>query len=89
MLSWALYLVARSPEWEDRILREVLSVAGNGSIAPEHIERLSETAMVLKEAMRLYPPISSLTRVAARDLELGGKKLAAGNLVIMPMFVQW
>ena len=87
MLSWALYLIARSPQWEERILGEVLAVAGNGSIATEHIERLTDTAMVLKEAMRLYPPISSLTRVAARDLELGGKKLAAGNLVIIPMFV--
>jgi cytochrome P450 len=87
MLSWALYLVARSPQWEERILSEVRAVAGTGSIAPEHIERLTNTAMVLKEAMRLYPPISSLTRVAARDLELGGQKLAAGNLVIIPMFV--
>jgi cytochrome P450 len=87
MLSWAPYLVARSPEWEDRILQEVRSVAGKESISPAHIERLTNTSMVLKEAMRLYPPISSLTRVAARDTELGGKKLAAGNLVIIPMFV--
>jgi cytochrome P450 len=87
MLSWTLYLVARSPQWEERILREVISVAGSESIAPAHIEHLSVAAMVLKEAMRLYPPISSLTRVAARNLELGGKKLAAGNLVIIPMFV--
>ena len=86
-LSWSLYLVARSPRWEKRILEEVREVAGNAPILPEHIERLAATTKVLKEAMRLYPPISSLTRVVARDLELGGKQLAAGSLVILPMFV--
>ena len=86
-LSWSLYLVARAPAWERRVLDEVVAVAGDGPIAPEHIERLTETTKVVKEAMRLYPPISSLTRVVRRGLELGGKQLAGGSLVILPMFV--
>ncbi len=85
-LSWSLYLVACAPAWERRVLDEVVAVAGDGPIAPEHIERLTETTKVVKEAMRLYPPISSLTRIVRRDLELGGKQLAAGSLVILPMF---
>lgn len=86
-LSWSLYLVARAPAWERRILDEVLAIAGHAPIAPAHIEQLTETTKLIKEAMRLYPPISSLTRVVKHDLELGGKRLTAGSLIIMPMFV--
>ena len=86
-LSWTLYLLARSRAWERRVREEVAQVAGSGPILPEHVERLTETAKVLKESMRLYPPISSLTRVVRRDVELGGKRLRAGSLIIMPMFV--
>ena len=86
-LSWTLYLLARSPAWERRVREEVAQVAGLAPIRPAHVERLTETAKVLKESMRLYPPISSLTRVVRRDVELGGKQLRAGSLIIMPMFV--
>jgi cytochrome P450 len=86
-LSWSLYLAARSPDWEQRMLDQVRQVAGEGPIAPEHIDRLTEVTKVVKEAMRLYPPISSITRVVRQDLELGGKRLKAGSLVFIPMFV--
>jgi cytochrome P450 len=85
-LTWALYLIARAPAWQERIHKEVVRVADERAIAPEHIGKLTDTTKVVKETMRLYPPISSLTRVVRRDLELGGKQLVAGSLVILPMF---
>jgi cytochrome P450 len=85
-LTWALYLVARAPEWEARMADEVGRVAGDGPIGPEHIERLVDVTKVVKEAMRLYPPAPVLTRVAVEDVELGGKRLAAGSLVVLPIF---
>ena len=48
-LAWTLYLIARSPEWEARMLEEVRSVAGGGPILAEHIDKLKVTTMVLKE----------------------------------------
>jgi cytochrome P450 len=86
-LSWSLYLIARSPDWERRLLEEVREVSGEGPIQPEHIDRLTEVTKVLKEAMRLYPPISSIMRIVKQDTELGGRKLAAGSLVVIPMYI--
>src|SRR5262245_18840246 len=84
-LTWTLYLIARAPLWQERILAEVRSVA-DGAIAAPELERLPLTRAVLKEAMRLYPPAPVMTRVAAEDIELGGHRLKAGTLILIPIF---
>lgn len=86
-LTWALYLVARSPVWEERLHDEIATVAGSGPIAPMHIERLTQVTKFLKESMRLYPPISSLVRIAAKDTDLDGTPIRAGSLIVIPIFV--
>ncbi len=68
------------------MLKEIRAVAGDGPILPEHIERLGEVAKFAKETMRLYPPVPIILRMAKRDLELGGKRIAAGSLVFVLIF---
>ena len=58
-------------EWEARVLEEVRSVAGDGPILAEHVDQLKVTTMVLKESMRLYTPVPTLTRIAKTDMDLG------------------
>ena len=55
-LTWTLYLLARAPQWQERILAEIDAVVGKEAVSAEHLERLPVTRAVLKEAMRLYPP---------------------------------
>jgi cytochrome P450 len=85
-LTWALYLLARAPQWQERILAEVQAVAGAGAITAQHLDRLLITRAVLKEAMRLYPPAPVMTRIVAEDIELGGHPLKAGTLILIPIF---
>ncbi len=85
-LAWMLYLVALSPAWEQRLLAEVTRVAGDDPIGAQHVDQLTDAAMFIKEAMRLYPPISSLARVATKDVDLGGTPVAKGNIIVMPIF---
>jgi cytochrome P450 len=68
------------------MVAEIERVAGSGPIAAEHINRLTIVTQVLKEAMRLYPPAPVLTRITTEALEIGGKRLEAGSLVVMPIF---
>ena len=72
-LTWTLYLLARAPQWQERVLRGGRAVAGTEAVSAEHLERLPVTRAVLKEAMRLYPPAPIMTRLAAEDIELGGR----------------
>lgn len=85
-LTWALYLLARAPSWQERIRDEVRTVAGTRPIAPAGIESLAVTTRVVKEAMRLYPPAPVLTRLASEDVTLGPKHLTKGTLVVIPIY---
>jgi cytochrome P450 len=68
------------------MVEEVRRVAGQGPITGEHIDRLRIVSQVLKEAMRLYPPAPVLIRMAKDGEELGGRRIAAGTLVVMPIY---
>ncbi len=85
-LTWTLYLIARAPQWQERMLAEIDAVVGRDTIAADHLERLPVTRAVLKEAMRLYPPAPVMTRLAAEDIELGGHAIKAGTLIVIPIF---
>ena len=85
-LTWTLYLLARAPEWKERILAEIDTVVGKEAVSAEHLERLPVTRAVLKEAMRLYPPAPIMTRLAAQDMTLGPVTIKAGTLVVIPIF---
>lgn len=85
-LTWTLYLLALAPHWQDRVRAEVRDVAGAAAITGEHIERLILTQAVIKEAMRLYPPVPIVSRIAAEPVELGGVALKDGTSVVIPIF---
>ncbi|MFN0217523.1 MAG: cytochrome P450 [Hyphomicrobium sp.] len=86
-LTWTLYLLARAPEWQARVREEVHSVTGGGALKSEHIAQLVVTQRVLKESMRLYPPVPIMTRVNAHEeVKIGGKTLPAPTLIVLPMY---
>ena len=85
-LTWTLYLLARSPHWQNRARDEIKAVTGGGAIEPEHIDRLEITTRILKEAMRLYPPAPVLTRVTTQPVTLGGRDLPARTLIVIPIY---
>lgn len=86
-LTWALYLLARSPEWQTRVREEVRSLAGNAPLTAEHVDALKVTGQVVKEAMRLYPPAPVIVRTPTRSVRLHGETLRAGSVVVIPVYV--
>jgi cytochrome P450 len=86
-LTWALYLLARAPQWQERIRAEVAQVAGRDAISGAHVDRLVVTRQVLNEAMRLYPPAPVLTRQTVKPVRIGSIDLAKGAVVVMPIYV--
>ncbi|RSN05696.1 cytochrome P450 [Nonomuraea sp. WAC 01424] len=82
-LSWAFHLLDRHPEVRERVHAEAVSVLGDRPPVYEDLRRLTYTAAVLEEVMRLYPPVWALTRVAREDDEVGGYRVPAGADVLI------
>jgi cytochrome P450 len=85
-LSWTLYLLARHPQWARRLEAEVDEVTGGADVSAAHAERLALTQQVLKESMRLYPPVPIMTRQAIADTVLEGHEIRAGASLVMPIY---
>jgi cytochrome P450 len=80
-LAWTWYLLSRHPEVEAKLLAELAAVLGGRSPCVADLPELRYTERVILEALRLYPPVWGLTRVARRDCEIGGYVVPAGASV--------
>ncbi|HET6971472.1 MAG TPA: cytochrome P450 [Phenylobacterium sp.] len=85
-LTWSLYLLGLDPETTARVRAEVAEVAGQASITHDHVERLVFTRQVVQEAMRLYPSLPLMTRMAGEGAEAGGVPIEAGTFVFIPIY---
>jgi cytochrome P450 len=85
-LTWTLFLLARSPEWTAALKDEIARVTGGGAVTAEHIDKLVLTQQVIKESMRLYPPVPVMSRQALTDTRLGDQSLKAGASVVIPIW---
>jgi cytochrome P450 len=71
-LTFALHLLGHHREALERVRAEVAGVAGDRTPGAADVERLTYTTMVLKEAMRLYPPAWAIGRHVPGGDEIGG-----------------
>ena len=86
-LSWIWYLLAQNPEVEAKLWAELGEVLGGRTPTMAHLARLPYTDRVVKEAMRVYPPVWAVVRSAARETELGKYRVPAGSSVILSPYV--
>ena len=63
-LTWSAYLLAIYPPAQDASRNELINATAGETLTPEHYPRLRYLTAVVKEALRLYPPVWSLGRKA-------------------------
>jgi cytochrome P450 len=83
-LTNALYFLSDHPEAWQKMRAEQMELAQHGpSISPADLQRMPYTEGVVKESLRLFPPLStSLMRTATRDLALDGYLIPKGLPVL-------
>jgi cytochrome P450 len=86
-LSWIWLLLSQHPQVEQTLWDELDGVLHGCSPGMADLASLPYTERVVKEAMRLYPPVWALVRTAARDCEIGGYVIPAKSAVIMSQWV--
>jgi cytochrome P450 len=86
--SWLWYLLALHPWAEERVEAELDQVLQQRNPTAEDLPRLVYTRRVIDEAMRLYPPLPIMPRVAVADDTVCGRRIRRKSIVaVMPWVV--
>ena len=86
-LTWTWYLLSQNPVVEEMLLAELRSVLAGRDPAPGDLPSLPYLDCVLKESLRLYPPVWGIGREAVKAFDAGGYHLPAGTKVFISPWV--
>jgi cytochrome P450 len=86
VLNWAWYLLATHPQAQARLQAE-LADAPLADHSLKSIEALTYTHQIVREALRLYPPVWVMTRRAIAADSLAGYDLPAGTDVFLSPYM--
>jgi cytochrome P450 len=85
-LTWTWYLLAQNPEVTAKLQAELDTVLAGRAPTAADVPRLPYTEMVMKESMRVYPPVWAVGRQSIGPFEAGGYQFPAKTNVVI---VQW
>ena len=86
-LTWACYLLAQQPQVTSKLLSELDEQLGGQPPTPADLERLPYLEQVVKEALRIYPPAASLSRIVREPFDWKGYTFQAGDIVMYSPYV--
>lgn len=84
-LAWSIFLLSQASDWRARV-REEAARELTGPVEGM-ADRLVVTRAVVEEALRLYPPIAALSRMAKCADTLGGVEAKPGALIVIAPYV--
>lgn len=80
--AWTIIELARNPAWAARVVEEVDALyARDGALTYQAFREVPILESVLKEVLRLHPPLVILMRGVLRDFTVEGITIPAGKLV--------
>ncbi|KAG6434977.1 hypothetical protein SASPL_106622 [Salvia splendens] len=76
--TWCLMLLASNPDWQDRIRHEVANVCQGRLPDYKATMKMKLLTMAINESLRLYPPVSVVSREALKDMKFGKLNVPKG-----------
>jgi cytochrome P450 len=87
-LNWTWYLLGEHPEVEAKLHAEIDASSESPVPTLQEMEGLPYTNMVVREAMRLYPPVWVISRKTIEADTLGGYTVPPGtDVFVSPYFI--
>ncbi|MDJ0908186.1 MAG: cytochrome P450 [Woeseiaceae bacterium] len=83
VLTWVVYILSVRPDVVERIREELDEVVGDGEVEFAHVKQLTFVRYVFREALRLYPPITFIPRVAAERTKIGRFNVKKGAMIMV------
>ncbi|NXK91306.1 CP4B1 protein, partial [Formicarius rufipectus] len=87
-ISWLFYCMALQPEYQQRCREEIQEILGDrDTIEWDDLGKMTYTTMCIKESLRLFPPVPSVSRQLSKPITFpDGRSLPAGCLVGLNIF---
>ena len=86
-LTFTSYLLAKHPGVEAKLVDELEDVLEGETPTLEDLEELTYTERVVKESMRLYPPVPGIVREPVKPDIIGGYEIPPGATIRMHQWV--
>lgn len=80
-----VYNLAKYPEIQQKVYEEILDVMGSDPDEPITLRKLNDLHyldLVVKESLRIFPPVPVIGRQTRENIELNGKIYPAGSSII-------
>ena len=88
-LTWALYLLAKAPDIQERMYQEVVTVLGHRVPNASDMKSMELTWNVFRETLRLFPPVGFMARESTQACPMRDKTIPAGaSVVVSPWLIQ-
>lgn len=85
-LALILHLLGRHEQVQRRVRAEVRRVVGARRLQAPDLQELRYTRQVVREALRLYPPIHTLVRRSVDGADLLGSRVPPGRIVAVSVW---
>ncbi len=76
LLAWTFALLGRNPDIHSRLVQEI-----------ETMDKSPLLDQVIKESLRLYPPIHIGNRIVAEELDFEGNKIPSGERMFYSIYL--
>uniref|UniRef100_A0A182SMX1 Cytochrome P450 n=1 Tax=Anopheles maculatus TaxID=74869 RepID=A0A182SMX1_9DIPT len=90
-IAFTFYQLAKHPEIQERLYQEIQDVLGADfrtvPLTYSTLQNFPYLDMVVKESLRLLPPVSFIGRRLVEDIEINGVTVPAGTDFTIPIYV--
>jgi cytochrome P450/NADPH-cytochrome P450 reductase len=84
--AWLAYVLATNSDVEEKVIREIDSITGGDpdyDLQYDDLMKLSYTTQVIKETLRVYPPMPVTIRRSLKDGLLGRYRVRKGDIILV------
>ncbi|GAB6032288.1 hypothetical protein CHUAL_010928 [Chamberlinius hualienensis] len=89
-ISWSIYCIGQHPEIQQKVVDELKSVYDtiDRSSTTQDLANLKYLECVIKECLRLFPPVPGFARKMTEDINICGYKVPSGaTVMVAPIFL--
>ncbi len=80
-VSFLTYFLAKHPDWQKVVLDEINAFDFNAPLQVKDLRQLENLGLVMKETLRIHPPLVTVTRKLEKDITFEGYTLPKDALI--------